>query len=237
MIESTTTFVEKTILTSPESILAFPILSILLLILPIASGLILLISDQLKARYIALFASIITLLVSLFVVFNFDASNPGFQFIESVPWITSLNVEYTVGVDGISILFLPLTSLLFIGVIIASWTSIQSMPKVFYVLILLLETATIGIFVSLNTILFFFFWEITLLPIYFLINFWGVGPNRRYAAVKYTLVMMAGGMPLLLGFILLAFNHASTGSGELVFDIIQLLNNPLPAEYQTTIFF
>ncbi len=237
MIESTTTFVEKTILTSPESILAFPILSILLLILPIASGLILLISDQLKARSIALFASIITLLVSLIVVFSFDASNPGFQFIERIPWITSLNIEYTVGVDGISILFLPLTSLLFIGVIIASWTSIQSMPKVFYVLILLLETATIGIFVSLNTILFFFFWEITLLPIYFLINFWGVGPNRRYAAVKYTLVMMAGGMPLLLGFILLAFNHASTGSGELVFDIIQLLNNPLPAEYQTTIFF
>ena len=237
MIEPTTSLVENTIVTSPESILSFPILSILLLILPIASGLILLSSDKLKARSIALIASIITLLVSLFIVFNFDASNPGFQFIERSTWISSLNIDYTVGVDGISILFLPLTSLLFIGVIIASWTSIQSMPKVFYVLILLLETATIGIFVSLNTILFFFFWEVTLLPIYFLINFWGVGPNRRYAAAKYTLVMMAGGLPLLLGFILLAFNHQAAGSGELVFDIIQLLNNPLPAEYQTTIFF
>ena len=237
MIESTTTLVEKAIVTSPESILAFPVLSILLLILPIASALILLSSDQLKARSIALIASIITLLVSLFIVFSFDTTEPGFQFIERTTWISSLNIDYTVGVDGISILFLPLTSLLFIGVIIASWTSIQTMPKVFYFLILILETATIGIFISLNTILFFFFWEITLLPIYFLINFLGVGPNRRYAAVKYTLVMMAGGMPLLLGFILLAFNHATIGSGELVFDFIQLLNNPLPAEYQTTIFF
>lgn len=217
--------------------MAYPVLSILLLILPIASVVILLTSDQLKARSIALIGNIITLLISLFVVFNFDQTYSGFQFIHTTPWISSLNIDYSVGIDGISILFLPLTSLLFIGVIIASWTSIRTMPRVFYVLILLLETATIGIFISLNTILFFLFWELTLLPIYFLINYWGIGPNRRYAAVKYTLVMMAGGMPLLLGFILVAFNHAATGSGELVFDYVQLLNNPLPAEYQTTIFF
>lgn len=231
---------------STDSTIGFPILSILLIVLPFACAIILLTSDQLKARWIALIAATISLLISLIVVFSFDQTNPGFQFIERLPWIPSLNIDYIVGVDGISILFLPLTSLLFIGIILSSWNSIRSMPRLFFILLLLLETATLGIFVSLNTILFFLFWELTLIPIYFLIIYWGIGANRRYAAVKYTMVMMAGGVPLLFGFILAAFNHAGlnhagihTGepAGELVFDYITLLNNPLPAELQTTIFF
>ncbi|MCU7837364.1 MAG: NADH-quinone oxidoreductase subunit M [gamma proteobacterium symbiont of Taylorina sp.] len=237
MIEPTTTLTAGTIINSSESIAVFPVLSLLLLVLPLSCAVILFSSDPLKARLIAFVGSIITLLISLFVVFNFDQNNPGFQFIEQIPWISSLNIDYIVGIDGLSVLFLPLTSFLFSGIILSSWTSIRSMPKLFYILLLILETATLGIFISLNTILFFLFWELTLLPIYFLINFWGIGPNRRHAAVKYTLVMMAGGMPLLLGFILVAFNHTANGSGELVFDYIHLLNNPLPAEYQTTIFF
>lgn len=235
MIEHTNTVI--TAHSVSDWVTAFPILSLLLLILPITSALILLNSDPLKARLFALIGASITLLISLVVTLNFDQSNPGFQFIEKTPWISTLNIDYALGIDGLSVLFLPLTSLLFIGVILASWTSIRSMPKLFYTLLLLLETATLGIFVSLNTILFFLFWELTLLPIYFLINYWGIGSNRRYAAVKYTLVMMAGGMPLLLGFILVAFNHAALGSGELVFDYATLLNNPLPEQYQTTIFF
>jgi NADH-quinone oxidoreductase subunit M len=243
MIEDT-----NTVMATANSMTGLPILSLLLILLPLAAGLILLVPDQLKARWIALITAVIGLLLSLFIVFHFDKTISGFQFIEQTAWIPSLNIDYIVGIDGISVLFLPLTSLLFIGIILSSWNSIQTMPKLFYTLLLLLETATLGIFVSLNTILFFLFWELTLLPIYFLINYWGIGPNRRYAAVKYTLVMMAGGIPLLFGFILLAFNHASldpsvagavtnTNSGQLVFDYITLLNNPLPAEYQTSIFF
>ncbi len=238
----TETLTSETIITSTDSIAGFPVLSLLLIILPIASVAILLTANQLKARWIALAASVASLLLSLFVVFQFDQNNPGFQFIERLPWIPSLNIDYIVGIDGISVLFLPLTSLLFIGIILSSWNSIRSMPRLYFILLLLLETATLGIFVSLNTILFFMFWELTLIPIYFLIIYWGIGPNRRYAAVKYTMVMMAGGVPLLFGFILAAFNHAGldrTGhlSGELVFDYMTLLNNPLPAELQTTIFF
>ncbi len=232
MIEASHTTIINT-----DSTIGFPILSLLLMILPIACGFMLMSSDQYKIRWIALSATISTLLLSLFIVFRFDQTNSGFQFIERLPWMPGLNIDYIVGIDGISVLFLPLTSLLFIGIIIASWNSIRTMPKLFFMLLLLLETATLGIFISLNTILFFLFWELTLIPIYFLIMYWGIGPNRRYAAVKYTLVMMAGGMPLLFGFILTASHHAHQGSGELVFDYITLLNNPLPAELQTTLFF
>ncbi len=229
--------ISETTLANAESAIGFPILSLLLIILPIASAIILLTSDHLKARWIALLANIITLLLSLILVFQFDKTNAGFQFIERLAWIPSLNIDYIVGIDGISILFLPLTSLLFIGIIIASWNSIRTMPRLFFILLLLLQTATLGIFISLNTILFFLFWELTLIPIYFLIIYWGIGPNRRYAAVKYTMVMMAGGIPLLFGFILAAFEHAKAASSELVFDYMTLLNSPLPTELQTTIFF
>ena len=229
--------VTNSVITSTDSTIGFPILSLLLFILPIASGMILLTSEQSKARWIALLAAVSSLLISLGIVISFDQANAGFQFVERYTWMPDLNIDYIIGIDGISVLFLPLTSLLFIGIILSSWNSIRTMPRLFFILLLLLETATLGIFISLNTILFFLFWELTLIPIYFLIIYWGVGPNRRYAAVKYTLVMMAGGVPLLFGFILVAFNHAYTGSGELVFDYITLLNNPLPAELQTSIFF
>ncbi|MCU7938946.1 MAG: NADH-quinone oxidoreductase subunit M [gamma proteobacterium symbiont of Bathyaustriella thionipta] len=229
--------VTNTVVTSTGSTIGTPVLSLLLFILPIAAGFILLTSNQSKARWIALTGAIGSLFVSLGIVINFDQANAGFQFVERLAWMPGLNIDYIVGVDGISVLFLPLTSLLFIGIILASWNSIRTMPRLFFILILLLEAATLGIFVSLNTILFFLFWELTLIPIYFLIIYWGIGPNRRYAAVKYTMVMMAGGVPLLFGFILLAFNHAYMGTGELVFDYISLLNNPLPPELQTSIFF
>ena len=232
MIEAT-----NTVIASTDSTIGFPVLSLLLFILAIASGLILLTSEPSKARWIALLGALGCLLISLGIVINFDQSNAGFQFIERHAWMPDLNIDYIVGVDGISVLFLPLTSLLFIGIILASWNSIRTMPRLFFILLLMLEAATLGIFISLNTILFFLFWELTLIPIYFLIIYWGIGPNRRYAAVKYTMVMMAGGVPLLFGFILVAFNHASLGSGELVFDYITLLNNPLPAELQNSIFF
>lgn len=229
----------STMMIASDAITGFPILSLLLILFPVAIGIILLTADQHKARWIALITVIIGLLLSLIVLFNFDQSHSGFQFVEQTAWIPNLNIDYIVGIDGISVLFLPLTNLLFMGIILASWNSIRSMPRLFYTLMLLLQCVTLGIFISLNTILFFLFWELTLIPIYFLINYWGIGPNRRYAAVKYTLVMMAGGIPLLFGFILLAFDHASLAadSSGLVFDYLSLLNNTLPAEYQTTIFF
>ena len=113
----------------------------------------------------------------------------------------------------------------------------RTLPRLYYTLLLILESATLGIFCALDTILFFLFWELTLVPIFFLISLWGVGPHRRYAAVKYTLMLLGGGVPLLFGFLLLAFHHASLGDGGLVFDYPSLLATALPVELRTTVFF
>ncbi|RLJ16228.1 NADH-quinone oxidoreductase subunit M [bacterium endosymbiont of Escarpia laminata] len=217
-----------------------PLISLLILSLPIGAALIWLIPGSERSRWVVLATALVDLVLATLILLGFDATQSGFQFVETASWIPSLNVHYKVGVDGVSVLFLPLTVLLFLGVILSSWTSVRTLPRLYYTLLLLLESATLGIFVSLDTILFFLFWELTLIPLYFLISFWGTGANRRYAAVKYTLFMLAGGVPLLFGFMLLAFNHAeiagATFPGGLVFDMETLLSQPLPAEMQTIIF-
>lgn len=209
----------------------------LLIILPLIGSAMIVLLPKSSTRMMALSTNILLLLVSLLMLSQFDTHNSQFQFVEKLAWIPTLNIHYYLGVDGISILFLPLTALLFCGVIIGSWTSVQTMTKLHYVLLLLLESATLGIFCALDTMLFFLFWEMTLIPIYFLVSLWGIGPNRRYAAVKYTLFMLTGGVPLLLAFVVLALASSNTESSIFVFDYVALLNNPLPAEAQTAVFF
>ncbi|MDP2783247.1 MAG: NADH-quinone oxidoreductase subunit M, partial [Sulfurimicrobium sp.] len=212
-----------------------PLLSLLFLTLPLGAALIWLLPRPEWAKRIALATVLLDLCIALVVIFRFDPSQSGFQLVEQARWIPTLNIQYLVGVDGISLLFLPATILLFIGVILSSWNSVTTLPRLYYSLLLVLETATLGIFCSLDTMLFFFFWELSLIPIYFLVSLWGIGPNRRYAAVKYILVMVAGGIPLLFGFILLAFGHATNGGG-LVFDLPTLLATPIPAKLQLAVF-
>ncbi|MCW9015126.1 MAG: NADH-quinone oxidoreductase subunit M [Gammaproteobacteria bacterium] len=215
----------------------FDILS-LLVFSPIVGALLLWGARSLAlTRMIALATSLFSLVLSLMLLSGYEASNGGFQFVEKTSWIPSLNIHYQLGIDGISILFLPLTALLFIAVIISSWTSMNAMPRLYYSLLLILQTALLGVFSALDTMLFFFFWELSLIPIYFLVSLWGVGPNRRYAAVKYTLFMLAGGVPLLFGFIVLAFNAAdASGTAQLSFDYLQLLDTPISTETQTIVF-
>ncbi|MFW2373127.1 MAG: complex I subunit 4 family protein, partial [Gammaproteobacteria bacterium] len=216
----------------------FSILS-LLIYSPLAAGLLIaLIPNDAVAKHLALLANLIVLLIALILLAQFNSQSADFQFVEKMSWISTLNINYLIGVDGISILFLPLTALLFSGVILAYWNSIRSLTRLYFCLLLLLETATLGIFTALDTMLFFLFWELTLVPIYFLVSLWGIGPNRRYAAVKYTLFMLAGGVPLLFGIIILAVNHASYDpAAQLSFNYLTLLNTPLSLESQTTIFF
>ncbi|PUD98644.1 MAG: NADH-quinone oxidoreductase subunit M [Candidatus Sedimenticola endophacoides] len=215
-----------------------PLIS-LLLSMPLGALLIWILPNR-SARTIALGTAIVDLCLAMTILLGFDKGQAGFQFVERHDWIPSLNIHYQVGVDGMSVLFLPLTVLLFIGVIISSWTSVRTLPRLYYSLLLILESVTLGIFCALDTILFFLFWELTLIPVYFLISLWGIGPNRRYAAVKYTLFMLAGGVPLLFGFLLLAFGHAGQqGAGlptTLAFDYLRLLETPLPPASQGTIF-
>lgn len=213
--------------------LLLPLISYLLLLMLLGIAVIWLVKNEMTSRLVAFVTSASALVVSLLILLGFDKSHANFQFVEQHNWMPTLNIHYQVGIDGISILFLPLTCLMFMTIIMASWKRIRLMPKLYYSLMLLLQGATIGIFVATDTILFMFFWELTLIPIYFLIALWGKGPNRRYAATKYVLLMMVGGMLLLFGFVLLALG-SDLG---LVFDYQTLLENPLPINQQTLIFF
>lgn len=218
----------------------WPLLSLLLLTYPVGALLIWLAPARLPTRAIAFAVHLAGLLVGSAILIGFDPSASGFQWVEQTAWIPSLNIHYAVGVDGISVLFLPTTALLFLGVTLASWTRTRTLPRLYHSLLLLQAGATLGVFSATDTILFFLFWELSLVPFYFLVSLWGVGPQRVYAATKYTLIMFAGGVPLLFGFLLLAFNHATASGiaipGGLSFDLVTLLATPLPANVEWAVF-
>jgi len=210
----------------------FPYLSCLLVILFAGAALIYFMPAA-KARIIALSTSLLSLGLSLGLLSQFDSQYQGFQWVEQHQWIESLNIQYLIGVDGLSILFLPATSLLFSLVILSSWHSLRTFPRLYFALLLILQACFIGVFTALDTIFFFLFWELTLIPFYFLISLWGVGPDRRYAANKYTLFMLSGGITLLFAWILLASYHPD----GLHFDYPSLLDNAHDNPLQTVIFF
>ena len=210
----------------------FSWLSLLILILPLGAAISLLVRSNI-ARWTALITNLVVLVITLGIAIGFDTSLVGFQFVEKSLWIQTLNIHYFLGVDGISVLFLPATALLFTAVILASWNSIQSLKGVYFALILILEATIIGVFSSLDTIFFMLFWEGTLIPLYFLVSLWGVGANRRYAGMKYVLFMMGGGLPILFAFVLLAIQP----DGTYIFDYTKLVEISRDNQYQTIIFF
>ena len=220
---------------------AFPLLSLIIL-WPIVGALIIgLAPKQIPAKNIALvIASIELVLTGLaFLLFN-PTDGAHFQLIEQHPWIPRLHSEYLMGVDGISVLFLPMTALLTLSAIIASWNSVHHLQRLQLALLLLLEGVTMGVFSALDTLLFFLFWELTLPPLFFLIGLWGIGPKRRNAAMKYTLFMLFGGVPLLFAILLLAMNHVTAVSGslpdDLSFNLLVLLETPLTSHQQLIVF-
>lgn len=217
-----------------------PLLSAMLLSYPVGALLIWLVPRAVSPRILALAVNGVGMALSVLTVVAFDATLPGFQLRESAAWIPSLNIDYAVGVDGLSVLFLPATALLFFGVTLASWNGARHLPRLYFSLLLLQAGATVGVFCALDTMLFFFFWESSLIPIYFLVSLWGVGPHRGYAAAKYTLIMFAGGVPLLFGFLILAFNHAAYSAaglpGGLGFDLPALLTTPISQRQEMTVF-
>ena len=222
---------------SAVDFMAFPFLSLLIL-LPLTWALLLpLLRTDRMVRYATLIGAGLELALAIVMLFSVNPESAGMQLVERADWIPSLNVHYLLGIDGIAALFPPLTALLFCAVILASWTSIQAMPRLYFALLLALESATMGVFCALDLVLFFLFWELTLAPIYFLISLWGIGPERRFAAVKYTLFMLTGGIPLLFAFILLGLHTAGiSASDKLTFDYRILLEHPLPVPQQTAIF-
>lgn len=203
-----------------------PLLSLLLLAYPAGAALIWLWPRPEAARSLATVVNVLGLGLAGATLAAIDPTRPGLQLQEQMAWMPSLNVHYAVGVDGISALFLPAAALLFLGVTLASART-RALPRLYYSLLLLQAGFTLGVFCATDLILFFLFWELSLAPFYFLVSLWGTGPHRNYAATKYTLIMLAGGIPLLFGILLLAFNHATLAGGALSFDLTILLNTPV----------
>src|SRR5215471_5829594 len=160
---------------------------------PAVGALLLLFYNREHVRSIRAFALIITILAfvfSLHLIAHFDSSNPDFQFGIKVPWIPSFGISYSMGIDGISLFLVVLTTLLSPLAVLASWP-ITDRLKEYFIFMLLLETGMIGVFVSLDLFLFYVFWEVMLIPMYFLIGVWG-GERRIYAAMKFVLYTMVG---------------------------------------------
>ncbi|MEL7416574.1 MAG: proton-conducting transporter membrane subunit, partial [Pseudomonadota bacterium] len=174
---------------------------------------------QLNAKRLALIVTVVTFLLSLFVLFGFDPSNTDFQFVEEEEWIGGLT--YRMGVDGISVLFVMLTTVIMPIVIGASW-HVTHRVKEYMIAFLLLETLMIGVFCALDLILFYLFFEAGLIPMFIIIGIWG-GKEKIYAAFKFFLYTLLGSVLMLIAMMAMAFDAQTT-------DITRLLTHEFSYE-------
>ena len=195
-----------------NNVLDFPILS-LSIFLPTLGALViwLFVHGDKAVRWATLAVSIATFVVTLPLAFMFDKGTAHMQFEELHPWIATFNVNYQLGVDGISMPFIILTSLLTIICIISAWECIQTRVKEYMLAFLILETTLIGVFCALDAILFYFFWEAMLIPMYLIIGVWG-GKNRVYATLKFFLYTLAGSVLMLVAVLAMYFKAGHTFS-------------------------
>lgn len=207
-----------------------PLLSLVVL-LPFAGAILAILVSERATRRVAAATLALCFAACLAVLAVFDPTQATFQLLESRLWMPSLGIRYRLGVDGISLLFLPLTVLLFAGILVSEWRTPLPMPRCYHSLLLALLGCTLGIFLALDTILFFLFWELSLLPLYFLVTLWGSGKRRAHAAGQYLMIMLASGAFLLFGFIV----AADTASGW-QFGLPELLANPASEKTQWLIF-
>src|SRR6266852_226274 len=173
-------------------------------------------------RWVANIFGVLGFLVSLPLWFRFDRAAAGFQFLERKPWIPGIGVSYLFGVDGISTLLILLTTLLGAIAILSSWKAIHDRVRQYYVFLLLLQVGMLGVFCALDMFLFYVFWEVILVPMYFLIGIWG-GERRLYAAIKFFLYTLAGSVVMLLGILALYFYAPVAPGATRTFDVPTLL--------------
>jgi len=178
----------------------YPVLTTTTFLPLVGAALILLFASERLARWIALATTLATLAASLPLYLHFDKASSALQFVESAHWIPSWNIAYGMGIDGISLPFIFLATLLSVLCIGASWAAVQVRVREFYTALLVAETAMIGLFAASNLFLFFVFWELMLVPVFLLIGVWG-GPGRVYAAVKFLIFTLSGSVLMLVGII------------------------------------
>jgi NADH-quinone oxidoreductase subunit M len=192
----------------------WPLLSLVTFLPLVGAGFILMIRGEPEvvarnARYVALWTSLITFVLSLFVWFGFDRGTSAFQFVERAPWIPEFGITYHMGVDGISMMFVLLSTLLTPICVLASWESIQHRVKEYMIAFLVLETLMVGMFCALDFVLFYMFFEGVLIPMFLIIGVWG-GQRRVYSAFKFFLFTLAGSVLMLLAMLAIYFQTGTT---------------------------
>jgi len=208
---------------------AAPMISIMMLVPAIAALFLLLPMSSRAVRVLSLCATLITALFSLPLWELFDKSTAQMQFVERIPWVDLWNLEYSVGIDGISLPLVLLTLLISPVCVLASWQGITTRLRGYYACLLLMESIMLGIFVSLNLVLFFFFWEAMLVPMYLLIGMWG-SERGRVAAMKFLLFTLAGSIFMLVGIVAIFLLGGRT------FDIAALSRSGLAQSAQIWLF-
>jgi NADH-quinone oxidoreductase subunit M len=215
--------------------IGFPILSALIALPLVAALLLALVRDDTVGRRIALAAAVGELALALWMAVGFVAGIADMQFVERRTWIPSLGIGYSVGVDGISMLFVPLAAIIALAALLSPAAGVRFMPRMFAANVMFLLAATVGIFVALDLVLFYVFFELALIPAFLMIRLWGSGAQREHAGMKYIVFMLCGSVPLLLGFIMIGIEHQAA-TGRWSFDLVQLMQSPLPAASQGLLF-
>ena len=175
----------------------------ILIWLPIAAGLaVVLLGDRniVAGRWLALLASLATLALSVLLWGSFDTGTAALQLVEKLPWIPRFDAWYALGVDGISLPLIVLTAFMTVPVVIAGWTVIETRPAQYYAAFLIMEGLMIGVFSATDALLFYFFWEAMLIPMFLIIGIWG-GPRRVYATIKFFLYTFLGSVFMLAALI------------------------------------
>jgi NADH-quinone oxidoreductase subunit M len=205
-----------------------PLLSIITFVPLLGAFILLALPGEKAQKWWALVVSLVTFVISCLLFAGWQNGQAGMQFVERADWVPQFKIQYYVGIDGLSLFLVLLTTLLTVLVLIFSWEGIHKRLNAYLFLMLMLESGMIGVFVSLDLVLFFVFWELTLVPMYFLIGEWG-GPRRVYAALKFFIYTMAGSMLMLAGILVLYFRGGT-------FDLLQLQQLQLAPDLQIWLF-
>jgi NADH-quinone oxidoreductase subunit M len=224
-----------------ELTFGFPVLTLLLFFPLVGAMLLWLLEDEDLIKNAALGVSVLELILAGIVVMRFVPNTAAMQFAERVSWIPPLGISYHLAVDGISVLFVGLTAFLTTLIVLYSCDAVRHQTKTYFMALLAFETTIMGIFVSIDLILFFVFWELMLVPSYFLIKLWGNGADRQFAALKYVLYTLLGSVFMLVGIVLLDLNYHAWATVHHIepsytFDLLQLMTVPIPLDQQMLIF-
>lgn len=214
----------------------FPILTLLIFLPSLAAVIAMLMGRERPKALLgfAIAASTVVFVLSIWLLVGVDPTNPDMQLVEETSWVPKIGASYKVGVDGLSLLLVLLTTFLTPICLLSSWNSIQEKVKEYVIAMLVLETGMIGVFLAMDLFLFYIFWEVMLVPMYFIIGVWG-GPRKVYAAIKFVLFTLTGSVLMLVGILVLYFMH-SAQTGVQTFDMQQLCATSIPLKPQLYLF-